>query len=148
MSQNVTSLLQQLIRIPSLNPEHAPDSPHAGEENLAIFLAGWLESIGAEVTLEEVKTGRPNLIARFAPLDGRPRILLNAPTVPITYPFGLLGDDENSDTVYACDECLPWSVDITRDDETGAISITEWHAIDCGFVTRWLAPDGENHDGR
>jgi acetylornithine deacetylase len=76
MSQNVTSLLQQLIRIPSLNPEHAPDSPHAGEETLAIFLAGWLESIGAEVTLEEVKTGRPNLIARFAPLDGRPRILL------------------------------------------------------------------------
>ena len=28
------------------------------------------------VTLEEIKPGRPNLIARFAPLDGRPRILL------------------------------------------------------------------------
>jgi acetylornithine deacetylase/succinyl-diaminopimelate desuccinylase-like protein len=76
MSQNVISLLQQLIRIPSLNPDHAPGSPHAGEETLAIFLAGWLESIGAEVTLEEIKPGRPNLIARFAPLDGRPRILL------------------------------------------------------------------------
>src|SRR5690606_4000453 len=35
-----------------------------------------LERIGAEVVLEEIRPARPNLIARFAPLDGRPRILL------------------------------------------------------------------------
>jgi acetylornithine deacetylase len=76
MSQDVVSLLQQLVRIPSVNPDNAPGTTHTGEQTLAIFLAGWLESIGAEVVLEEVRPGRPNLIARFAPLDGRPRILL------------------------------------------------------------------------
>ena len=76
MSQNVISLLQQLVRIPSVNPDNAPGTDGVGEETLAVFLSGWLESIGAEVLLEEVKPGRPNLIARFAPLDGRPRILL------------------------------------------------------------------------
>lgn len=76
MSQDVVSLLQQLIRIPSVNPDNAPGTDQTGEETLAVFLSGWLESIGAEVTLKEIKPGRPNLIARFAPLDGRPRILL------------------------------------------------------------------------
>lgn len=76
MSQDVVSLLQQLVRIPSVNPDNAPGTDQTGEETLAIFLSGWLESIGAEVVLEEVRPGRPNLIARFAPLDGRPRILL------------------------------------------------------------------------
>ena len=79
MSQDVISLLQQLVRIPSVNPDNAPgtsDTNDTGEETLAIFLSGWLESIGADVSLEEIKPGRPNLIARFAPLDGRPRILL------------------------------------------------------------------------
>ena len=76
MSQDVVSLLQQLIRIPSVNPDNSPGTDQTGEETLAVFLTGWLESIGADVTLEEIKPGRPNLIARFAPLDGRPRILL------------------------------------------------------------------------
>lgn len=76
MSQDVVSLLQQLVRIPSVNPDNAPGTEQIGEETLAMFLSGWLESIGAEVHLEEIRPGRPNLIARFAPLDGRPRILL------------------------------------------------------------------------
>ncbi len=76
MSQDVVSLLQQLVRIPSVNPDNAPGTEQIGEEKIATFLSGWLESIGAEVALEEIQPGRPNLIARFAPLDGRPRILL------------------------------------------------------------------------
>ncbi|MEO8615987.1 MAG: M20 family metallopeptidase [Luteolibacter sp.] len=76
MSQDVVTLLQQLVRIPSVNPDNAPGTDQTGEEMIAVFLSGWLESIGAEVVLEEVQPGRPNLIARFAPLDGRPRILL------------------------------------------------------------------------
>jgi acetylornithine deacetylase len=76
MNQTVTALLQQLVRIPSVNPDNDPGTSQTGEETLAVFLAGWLESIGAEVRLEEIRPGRPNLIARFAPLDGRPRILL------------------------------------------------------------------------
>ena len=76
MNQDVTTLLQQLVRIPSVNPDNAPGTNLTGERELAVFLSGWLESIGAEVVLEDVLPGRPNLIARFAPLDGRPRILL------------------------------------------------------------------------
>lgn len=71
-------LLQQLIRIPSVNPDNAaPDqSGVTHEEAMADFLAEWLTGIGADVTLEEIQPRRPNLIARFAPVDGRPRILL------------------------------------------------------------------------
>lgn len=76
MNQDVVTLLQQLVRIPSVNPDNAPGTSQTGEETIAVFLSGWLESIGAEVSLEEIRPGRPNLIARFAPRDGRPRILL------------------------------------------------------------------------
>ena len=71
-------LLQQLIRIPSVNPDNtAPDQAGVThEKKMADFVSNWLEDIGAEVTLEEIEPNRPNLIARFAPLDGRPRILL------------------------------------------------------------------------
>lgn len=76
MPADVVSLLQHLVRIPSVNPENSPGTELTGEEELAQFLAGWLEALGAEVKLEEIRPGRPNLIARFAPMDGRPRILL------------------------------------------------------------------------
>jgi len=71
-------LLQDLIRIPSVNPDNtAPDQAGVtGEKLMADFLKNYLEDLGAEVTLEEIQANRPNLIARFAPLDGRPRILL------------------------------------------------------------------------
>lgn len=69
-------LLQQLVRIPSVNPDNAPGTERTGEKNLALFLKSWLEEIGAAVDLEDIRPGRPNLIARFAPRDGRPRILL------------------------------------------------------------------------
>ena len=75
MSQDVVTLLQQLVRIPSVNPDNTPGTDQVGEEKMAVFLSGWLESIGAEVTLEEIQPGRPNLIARFAPMDGRPRMM-------------------------------------------------------------------------
>jgi acetylornithine deacetylase len=72
----VTDLLQQLVRIPSVNPDDTPGTDRTGEGEIADFLATWLRDLGAEVSLEEIRPGRPNLIARFAPLDGRPRILL------------------------------------------------------------------------
>lgn len=76
MNDGVSGLLRQLVRIPSVNPDNAPGTPDTGEEALALFLKDWLEGIGAQVVLEEVRPGRPNLIARFAPRDGRPRVLL------------------------------------------------------------------------
>lgn len=75
MPADVVSLLQHLVRIPSVNPENLPGTELTGEAEIANFLSGWLEGLGAEVTLEEIRPGRPNLIARFAPMDGRPRIL-------------------------------------------------------------------------
>ena len=75
MPADVVSLLQHLVRIPSVNPENTPGTELTGETEIANFLAGWLEALGAEVTLEEIRPGRPNLIARFVPLDGRPRVL-------------------------------------------------------------------------
>lgn len=69
-------LLQQLVRIPSVNPDNAPGTDRTGEAAIAVFLKDRLEELGAEVVLEEIRPGRPNLIARFAPCDGRPRILL------------------------------------------------------------------------
>ncbi len=76
MPADIVSLLQHLVRIPSVNPDNSPGTELTREEEIAVFLGGWLEALGAEVSLEEIQPGRPNLIARFAPLDGRPRILL------------------------------------------------------------------------
>ncbi|MGE9271492.1 MAG: M20 family metallopeptidase, partial [Verrucomicrobiales bacterium] len=73
---SVSHLLQQLIRIPSVNPDNASGTERTGEKALATWLKDWLEARGATGTLEEIKPGRPNLVARFAPIDGRPRILL------------------------------------------------------------------------
>jgi len=75
MNDDVVSLLQALIRIPSVNPDNSPGTCETGEAAIANFLRDWLEAIGATVCLEEIQPGRPNLNARFTPLDGRPRIL-------------------------------------------------------------------------
>ncbi|MEY5020076.1 MAG: hypothetical protein RLZ22_1164 [Verrucomicrobiota bacterium] len=94
MNYDVVSLLQALIRIPSVNPDNSPGTSQTGEAAMAHFLRDWLKAIGATVTLEEILPQRPNLIARFAPLDGRPRILFgpHLDTVGVAHmsiePFG------------------------------------------------------------
>jgi acetylornithine deacetylase len=76
MSSSVVSLLQDLIRIPSCNPDAPAGTEHTGEAEIAGWLADFLSRAGAEVVVEDIRPGRPNLIARMAPLDGRPRVLL------------------------------------------------------------------------
>jgi acetylornithine deacetylase/succinyl-diaminopimelate desuccinylase-like protein len=71
----VVELLQALVRIPSVNPDNAPGTHQTGEARMVEFLSGWLTERGAAVTTEEVKPNRANLIARFAPMDGRPRVM-------------------------------------------------------------------------
>ena len=75
MISSAVELLQQLIRIPSVNPDDQSGFDEGGEAKIAAFLQTWLTNLGAEVVLEEIKPQRPNLIARFAPMDGRPRVL-------------------------------------------------------------------------
>jgi acetylornithine deacetylase/succinyl-diaminopimelate desuccinylase family protein len=62
---NVAELLKELIAIPSVNPECDPDQAGAGEQAIADHVAGLLKGLGAEVALEEVEPGRPNVVARF-----------------------------------------------------------------------------------
>lgn len=74
--QSVTELLQQLIRIPSVNPDGDPGTDQCGEEKIAAWLGNFLSDAGFSVTLEDVQPGRPNLIARCPGPGNRPRILL------------------------------------------------------------------------
>lgn len=76
MPASVIDLCSHLVRIPSVNPDGDPGTPHTGEAKCAEFVAGFLEGSGANTVLEEVEPGRPNVIGRF-PTDreGKPRIL-------------------------------------------------------------------------
>jgi len=76
MKISTTDLLRDLVCIPSCNPDSPSGTDFTGEGRIADWLCDFLRDAGAEVVLEEIRPGRPNLIARFAPLDGRPRILL------------------------------------------------------------------------
>lgn len=78
-SHDVCSLLQDLIRIPSVNPDDTPGTPHTGEAEIADYVKHYLEQLGFSVSLTPVKPGRPNLIARAPSATGlgkRPRLLL------------------------------------------------------------------------
>lgn len=58
-------LLQELVRIPSVNPDDTDDPAITGEGRLAEFLATHLERRGFEITWDERTSGRPNVVARF-----------------------------------------------------------------------------------
>jgi len=94
----VTELLGQLIRIPSVNPEGDPGTPHTGEGNCAKFLKEFLIQQGAEVWLQEVLPDRPNVVAKFpAGRAGKPRLLFAPHTDTVSVagmtiePFGGVG---------------------------------------------------------
>ena len=59
----------RLVRVPSVNPAHAgPRAGLVGEAAMAGALAGHFADLGAEVTLDEVLEGRPNV---YGILQGR-----------------------------------------------------------------------------
>ncbi len=65
----VLELLQQLIRIPSVNPSLASDGKAGeaggtGEAAVADYARGWLAERGIDAWLEDVAPGRPNVVAR------------------------------------------------------------------------------------
>jgi acetylornithine deacetylase/succinyl-diaminopimelate desuccinylase-like protein len=74
--QSVVELLQALVKIPSVNPDGDPGTPHTGEEACARYISSFLWHSGAETFLDEVLTGRPNVIGCY-PTEGssKPRIL-------------------------------------------------------------------------
>lgn len=72
---NVAELAQALVRIPSVNPDGDPGTPHTGEQACAEFVADFLHSLGAFSELREVQPGRPNVVARFPSGTAKPRLL-------------------------------------------------------------------------
>ncbi|HSI12306.1 MAG TPA: M20 family metallopeptidase [Chthoniobacter sp.] len=75
--RTVVELLQDLVRISSVNPHGDPGTDGVGEAKIAAYLVDFLREIGAEVELREVLPDRPNVVARW-PGDrpGKPRVLL------------------------------------------------------------------------
>jgi succinyl-diaminopimelate desuccinylase len=71
-----TDLLRELIRIPSVNPDGDPGTTCTGEMECAGFVADFLQSCGAEASVEEILPGRPNVVGRFPSQGkGKPRLL-------------------------------------------------------------------------
>ena len=75
--RNIVELLQDLVRIPSVNPHGDPGTDSIGEGRIAQYLLEFLTGIGAQAELREVLPGRPNVVAHW-PGDrpGKPRVLL------------------------------------------------------------------------
>ncbi len=61
--KELLALLQDLVRIPSVNPELVGDS--GGEADVARFARGWLTERGVNARLEEAVPGRPNVVAEI-----------------------------------------------------------------------------------
>lgn len=77
-SVDVVEFLQQLIRIPSVNPTGNPGTSQTGEQAIAEFLRDKFRALGAATAdVVEVLPGRPNILAKF-PSDrpGKPKLLL------------------------------------------------------------------------
>ena len=74
--RDVVDLLQQLVRIPSVNPAGQPASVTTGEGRCGAFVAEFLQMCGADVEVRDVEPGRPNVLAIF-PSDraGKKRLL-------------------------------------------------------------------------
>src|SRR5688572_12412724 len=60
----VLEVLQELIRIPSVNPSIAPDEG-TGERAIAEFCAQWLNARGVKAWLDEVAQGRFNTVGEI-----------------------------------------------------------------------------------
>lgn len=69
-------LLQELIRIPSVNPDGDPGTARTGEGACAAYVGDFLRACGADVEFQEVQPNRPNVIGRFGAGSGKPRLVL------------------------------------------------------------------------
>ena len=72
----IVELLRQLVTINSINPDLVPGG--AGEENIARFVADWLQRAGLEVYRDEPAPGRPSVIGIARGTGGGCSLMLNA----------------------------------------------------------------------
>jgi acetylornithine deacetylase len=86
----IRELLEQLVRVPSVNPTLFPDEAH-GEAAIAAFVCEWLTARGVRAWMEEVAPERPNAVAEVGDGPG-PTVVLCAHldtvgTAGMTAPF-------------------------------------------------------------
>jgi acetylornithine deacetylase len=74
----VAELARSLVAIDSVNPDLVPGG--AGEGEIAVAVAAWLERAGLEVSVEEAGSGRPNVVGVARGSGGGRTLLLNAHT--------------------------------------------------------------------
>lgn len=72
----ITTLLQQLVAIDSVNPDLVPGG--AGEREIADFVANWLRQAEVEVIIDESIPGRPSVVGIVRGTGGGKSLLLNA----------------------------------------------------------------------
>lgn len=79
MYSQVVQLAQQMVAIPSINPEdaHAPESPY-GESRMADFLCDWLKKYRLDYSRQLVQPGRENVLSLAAGSDRSRTLLLSA----------------------------------------------------------------------
>ena len=58
-------LLQDLVRIPSVNPHGDPATTRTGEAGMVEYLAEFFRKLALDVEIHEVEPGRANLIGKF-----------------------------------------------------------------------------------
>src|ERR1041384_1283544 len=76
--EQLTLLLQDLVRIPSVNPDGNPgtDLRNTGEARMVEFLADFCRKLALDVEIQEVEPGRANLIAKFSSRGGKHSVAL------------------------------------------------------------------------
>jgi acetylornithine deacetylase len=75
---SLSELTADLVRIDSVNPDLVPGG--AGEQEIARFVARWLENAGLKVETEEIAPGRCNVVGVARGSGGGRSLLLNAHT--------------------------------------------------------------------
>jgi acetylornithine deacetylase len=71
---SVLDILQQLIRMPSVNPSLAPSEAH-GEAAIAEMASAWLNTHGVRAWTEEAAPGRPNAVGELGDGSGPTLVL-------------------------------------------------------------------------
>src|SRR5262245_47420873 len=61
----ISRLLQDLVRIPSVNPHGDPGTKHVGEASMVAYLADFFRKLALDIETHEVEPGRANLIGKF-----------------------------------------------------------------------------------
>ena len=73
--EELDQLLNDLVKINSINPDLVPGAP--GEGKIASYIAHWLEQNGIEVQLVESVPGRPNVVGIARGTGGGKTLMLN-----------------------------------------------------------------------